>query len=72
MVKAHNDEYAKLRQDAAVRAVGEARTVDPVAEGSDEFDTFGETDRASGGCLPDDPVDPATMLDRSASMGATL
>lgn len=71
-VKAHNDEYAKSRQDAAVRAAGEVRTAAPVAEGADEFDTFGETDRAPDGCMPDDPADPTTMLDRSAPMGATL
>lgn len=70
-VKAHNDEYARSRQEASV-ASAEASQARGGAVGADEFDTFGEPSDVQDGYLPGDPADPTTMLDPAAGMGATL
>ena len=70
-VKAHNDEYARSRQEAAAMSA-EASQARGAAGGADEFDTFGEPADVQDGYLPGDPADPTTMLDPSSGMGATL
>lgn len=72
-VKAHNDEYAKSRQEAAVQAAEDVQsTQERPAAGVDEFDTFDETGLQTDGYTPCDPADPIMMSDTSAGMGATL
>lgn len=72
-VKAHNDEYAKSRQEAAVQAAEDMQsTQERPAAGVDEFDTFDETGLQTDGYTPCDPADPTMMSDTSAGMGATL
>lgn len=61
-VKAHNDEYARSRQEAAAMSA-EASQARGAAGGADEFDTFGEPADVQDGYLPGDPADPTTMLD---------
>lgn len=70
-VKAHNDEYARSRQEVAAMSA-EASQARGAAGGADEFDTFGEPADVQDGYLPGDPADPTTMLDPSSGMGATL
>ena len=75
-VKAHNDEYAKVYGTARAETTEAVRKpVESSADAggpADEFDTFGETDRAPDGCMPADPADPISMADPTASAGATL
>ena len=70
-VKAHNDEYARSRQEAAAMSA-EASQARGAAGGADEFDTFGEPADVQAGYLPGAPAVPTTMLDPSSGMGATL
>ena len=70
-VKAHNDEYARSRQEAAAMSA-EASQARGAAGGADEFDTFGEPADVQDGYLPGDPADPTTDARPVLRHGATL